>query len=181
MTAIRSALVVGGTGFIGSALLRRLVAEGVEAHALTFRDRVPKLLSAGRPLASASSSVEDLAAVFSGYHFDTVFHLAAAGVAPGHRSLDSLVEGNLGLLTRVLESLSVSPPGAFIFTGSCAEYSEAPPGTLIAEDWPTLPNNLYGGSKAAATILGTALARKLEMPFATLRLFHVFGPGESSY
>jgi UDP-glucose 4-epimerase len=181
MTAIRSALVIGGTGFIGSALLRRLASDGVNARALVLRNRTSRPPAAGEPLAAASSSVEDLAAAFSGTHFDAVFHLAAAGVAPSERFIEPLLEGNAGLLTRVLEALAQSPPDAFIYAGTCSEYSHAQPGTLIGEEWPTLPNDLYGAAKAAATIIGTALARKLEMPFVTLRLFHVFGPGEASY
>jgi UDP-glucose 4-epimerase len=181
MATIRRALVIGGTGFIGSALLRRLVADGVDAHALMFRDRIPRSVAAGTPLAAASSQVADLAHAFAGPPFDAVFHLAAAGVDPASRSPEALLDGNLGLLTRVLESLHASPPGIIVYTGSCAEYSEPQQGTLIEEDWPTLPGSLYGAAKAASTIVGTALAQRLDMAFITLRLFHVFGPGEASY
>jgi UDP-glucose 4-epimerase len=44
-----------------------------------------------------------------------------------------------------------------------------------------MPRSLYGAAKASATILGSALAQRLGMRFAALRLFHIFGPGEAPF
>jgi UDP-glucose 4-epimerase len=178
MIPIRSALVIGGSGFIGSALLRRLVSEVTEVRTLVFKNRAPKPPSAGEALTANSSSISDLSAALAGSRFDAVFHLAASGVSPENRSVETLIDGNSGLLSRVLQSLSLAPPGIFIYTGSCAEYSEAPSGRLLDEEWPTMPRSLYGASKASATILGSALAQRLGIRFVALRLFHIFGPGE---
>jgi len=67
----------------------------------------------------------------------------------------------------------------FIFTGSCSEYGfAASDGIAISEDQPLRPTSTYGAAKAAAELYGQALAEQLQIPFVTLRLFNVFGPGE---
>jgi nucleoside-diphosphate-sugar epimerase len=71
-----------------------------------------------------------------------------------------------------------APPRIFVYSGSCAEYSTAVAPNRITEDHATRPVDLYGAAKASTTIWASALAHALKIPFVTLRLFHIFGPGE---
>ena len=179
MLADRNALVVGATGFVGRALVGGLLRDGVRASSLIFRNRPRPAQVEGELIESGSSSEEDLRAALSGCHWDCVYHVAAAGVSPDQRSPGTLIDGNLGLLSRVLLALQSEPPRRFIFTGSCAEYSRAEAPHRITEEHPTMPENAYGAAKAAATIWGSALAKGLGIPFVALRLFHIYGAGEA--
>jgi nucleoside-diphosphate-sugar epimerase len=113
-------------------------------------------------------------------NWDCVYHVAAAGVSPAQREPQRLIDGNLGLLTQVLLGLAGRPPRRFVYTGTCAEYSRAAWGQLIAEDHPTRPVNPYGAAKAAAGIWGASLAQSLNIPFILARPFHFYGPGEGA-
>ncbi len=174
-----NALIVGATGFLGRALVSRLQRDGVSTYSLVFDDRPRRPLPDGEVIRSRSSAAADILAALKGSEFDCVYHVAAAGVSPGERDPQTLLHGNLGLISNVLLAMADMPPRRFIYTGSCAEYSRAQPPQLISEEHPTLPRSVYGASKATATIWATALAHKLGISFVTLRLFHIYGPGEA--
>jgi nucleoside-diphosphate-sugar epimerase len=179
MTELRSALVVGSTGFVGQALTRRLMDENVATHSLVFLDRPRRTTPPCELIECEGNSAAAIARALDRRTFDAVFHLAAAGVMPERRQPQQLLAGNAALVTDVLEAVRNAPPGIFVYSGSCAEYSSAHAPNRITEDHPTCPVDLYGAAKASTTIWASALARNLEIPFVTLRLFHIFGPGEA--
>jgi nucleoside-diphosphate-sugar epimerase len=51
----------------------------------------------------------------------------------------------------------------------------------LTEEDPLFPVSLYGAAKACSHVYGAAFAKLRNIPFCTLRLFGVFGPGEASY
>lgn len=173
-------LIVGATGFLGRALVKRLHRDGVSTYSLLFDDRPRRPLPASQVIESRSSAVADIRAALEGANFDCVYHVAAAGVSPAEREPQALFDGNLSLISNVLLAMENSPPRRLVYTGSCSEYSRAESPHLIPEEYPTLPRSLYGASKAAATIWATALAQKLGISLVTLRFFHIYGPGEAS-
>jgi len=181
MTAIRSALVTGGTGFIGGHLVRRLVAEGVTTYCLvrakSLTGEVAQRLAPARCLPLPSDSLEDWGTALEGVAADVVFHLASPGVLPGTDPPESLIEGNVRLICRLLTAVSQWPVRNIVHAGSFSEY--APSDQILTEAAPLLPTTPYGASKAAAWIAGRALALQLGLPLVNLRLFHVYGPGES--
>jgi UDP-glucose 4-epimerase len=179
MVTPRDTLVIGATGFLGTELVRRLRAAGVPTHSLLFLNRARRTAPPGEVIESRSPAAVDIRAALDDTRFDCVYHVAAAGVSPAERDPQTLLDGNLGLVSNVMMALASQPPRRFIYTGSCAEYSRAEPPQRIPEEHPTLPGNVYGASKAAATIWATALAQKLGIPLVTLRLFHIYGPTEA--
>jgi nucleoside-diphosphate-sugar epimerase len=184
MTKPRSALVTGGTGLIGSALLQRLLAEGVAVDCLIRKGSLSKLppMAGLRAIEVSSFEKDVLRNSLAGTSSDVVFHLASYGVQANDRDRDQLIAGNVQLLAHVLEAVLDHPPTKFIFAGSCSEYGfPAKDGQRISEDQGLRPTSLYGAAKAAAEIYGQALASQLKIPFVTLRLFNVFGPGEGAH
>ena len=184
MSKPRSALVTGGTGLIGSALVGRLLAEGVRVTCLGRRGSLAKLPQTPNLAVIEASSFEsaDLRNTLAASPCDVVFHLASYGVQSHDRDPDELIEGNIRLVSRLLPAVSAWPLKKFIFAGSCSEYG-APAGDrkLICEDQPLRPTSLYGAAKAAAELYGQALAAQLNIPFVTLRIFNVFGPAEGPH
>jgi len=181
----RSALVTGATGFIGSALVRRLSNEGVRAFCLV------------RPNSPRCSRVRDLPGVevletetydcavlsqrLSRIQADAVFNLASAGVVPEERDPYTLLAGNLTIIAGLIAATSQWRLRRFIHIGSCSEYSPVPEGHLLTEEDSLFPVSLYGAAKACSHIYGAAFAKLRNIPFNTLRLFGVFGVGEASY
>ncbi len=180
-----SVLVAGGTGFIGGALLRKLTANGFQTTALAFADRhqaerLPAL--AGLAVLSVpSAGPDDLRDGLSGRSFDYVINLVSGGVRPGDRGPANLREGNLVFLTRLLEAVAAAPPKLFLHAGSWSEYAPPDNQTPIPESHPLQFGAGYGGAKSLAERDGSSRAAGLGIPFATLRLFHVYGPGEPEH
>jgi UDP-glucose 4-epimerase len=184
MKPFQSALVTGATGFIGSVLVKRLLAEGVQVACLIrSRHRAPGALvslAGARVIEISSFQVAELKAKLAGSSAETVFHLASYGVQQQARDTSQLLEGNVALLCNLLEATSEWPLRRFLHAGSCSEYGlPAQKGTPISESQVLRPTSMYGAAKAASFEFGNALALQLETPFVALRLFGVFGSHEA--
>jgi UDP-glucose 4-epimerase len=184
VTSFRSALVTGGTGFIGSVLVRRLLDRGVAVTCLVrTRPRNPGALSAldgARVIELPSVGAEAVEAALSGVSADVVFHLASYGVHQADRDPAQLVEGNVSFLCSMLEATSSWRMRRFIYSGSCAEYGlPVREGTPIPETHGLRPASMYGAAKAVTYLAGSALAARLATPFVALRLFGAFGVHEA--
>ena len=182
----RSVLVVGGTGFIGRALISYLVAEGFLVTALVISsrgqlDRLPQQTDGLDFISVPSDSSLDIADALAGKYFDAIINLAASGVNPDQRTPENLYDGNIALLLNILSAVAATPPGLFIQTGSWFEYGPVEEPNLLSENHSLLTNSIYGSAKVAALVMGGAAVNALKIPFVCLRLFHVYGPGELSH
>lgn len=170
----KNVLVTGGSGWIGSALVQRLKILGANVTSLSRSGRGSEALQADL------TSPEDLKRALHGKRFDTVYHLASAGVNPtkdqGIDVMQANVQGTKNLLF-VLEQLDPCP---IIVAGSWTEYGISPSG-IMSEDQVCHPTSPYGKSKLAATELACEWARQNNRPLTVLRLFSVYGEGESAH
>ena len=181
MTATRTALVAGATGFVGSAVARRLLADGWRVVAPVRRQ------STGRHRLSGLSGLDvievggytpdELRPAFAARP-DVVFNLASAGVAGG-TDPDEIVAGNVTLALKLLRAAGEAGVKRFVHTGSCFEYAAVPAGQRMSESSPAVPWSVYGAAKLASVHLARTTAVMFKVPLVVLRLFGVFGPGEA--
>jgi len=179
---IPSAVVTGATGFIGSALVQRLSREGASVTCLVRSQSRGRDGIAGLPgvqLAETSFEAADLAKKLP--KAEVVFNLASAGVSPEERDPEALLSGNVNVIMSLIQAAAECGIHKLVHTGSCAEYGPIPERRPLTEDDPIHPLSLYGAAKACAHLYGRTLALSRNVEFMTLRLFGVFGPGESSY
>jgi UDP-glucose 4-epimerase len=170
-------LVTGGAGFIGNAVVRRLVAEGEPVRVLDnfstgFRRNLDGVSC---ELVGGDLCDRDVAAVaLRGVR--TVVHLAAVpsvarSVADPAETWRVNVDGTL----RLLEACRAAGVKRFVFTSSSSVYGDAP--TLPKrEDMPARPLSPYAASKAAGEALAGAYAASYGMSTVALRPFNVYGP-----
>jgi len=170
------ALVTGGAGFIGSALVRALEARG-------YGVRVYDDLSVGDPANLKGTDAElvrgdvrDLdALVAAARGCDAAFHLAAgAGVIQSiEEPLVNFDQNARGTLV-ALEAARQADVGRFVFSSSNAPLGE---GAYPArEDKPIAPLSPYGASKAVGEAYCSAFHGAYGMHAVAVRFSNAYGP-----
>jgi nucleoside-diphosphate-sugar epimerase len=174
------ALVTGAAGFVGANLVRRLLADGHEVHALVRpgSDRW-RLAGIAADIEVEEADLRDAGAVASAVaraRPEAVFHLGTRGAYSWQEDAAEILETNVLGTANVLDAFVGREIRALVNTGSSSEYGLKD--RAAVEDEPLEPTSVYGVAKAAATLLCTAVARERALPVTTLRLYSVYGPWE---
>ena len=170
---MKRALVVGGTGFIGSHLVRSLVERGVEVVAA---DVTPP----ARGVAGARFEVLDVRAPLpedlTDGPPDTVFNLAAVHRVPGHEDCEYF-DTNVAGARHVTDYCRAVGAETLVFTSSISTYgpSEEP----RVETSTPAPTTAYGRSKLEAEQIHRRWQAEDERRRLVIaRPAVIFGPGE---
>lgn len=145
-------VVTGASGNIGSAVLRRLSADGHELIGLSRRPPAPGFGGPDTTWHTADLTTDactsTLREAFSGA--DAVVHLAW-GFQPSH-DLRYLRELGIGGTRRVVEAVKATGIPHLVHMSSVGAYSPASDGRPVDESWPTegVPSSPYSRHKAAA-------------------------------
>jgi nucleoside-diphosphate-sugar epimerase len=178
----KKVLVTGATGFIGAHLTRRLVAEG--ARVSVFAVAAPDCHSLTDVLDRISvhevdiADAETVSATMMRIRPEIVFHLAAVGTSGPSITPQLATRVNVEGTRHLLEAACQTGVQRFLHTGTAYEYGHIANGEgLRQENWAAL--DVYAASKAQAQSLVREYARRSGLPAVTLRLFAVYGPGQS--
>jgi nucleoside-diphosphate-sugar epimerase len=166
------ALVTGGSGFIGSNLVDRLLAEGVQVKCLV-RPRTNLAWLGSQNLTLVPGDFQDPASLATAVEdADVVFHVA--GVTRAARRADYF-RGNLETTCNLLQACQEYGPEdqKILFVSSLAAAGPSPHAPLT-EDLEPRPVSAYGESKLAAerTVLQFGRTR----PIIVIRPPAVYGP-----
>ncbi|NPA30715.1 MAG: NAD-dependent epimerase/dehydratase family protein [Chloroflexi bacterium] len=185
---MRSALVTGGAGFIGSHLVEALLARGVRVTVLddfsTGRAANLEPFRTHPDLVVVRGDVRDPAALARVMpQAEVVFHLAAFVSVPG--SIEdplACMDINEHGTGRVLEAARQAGVRRVVLVSSAAVYGDHDARPLH-EDLPPRALSPYAASKIANEALAQAYTH-MGLPTVALRLFNVYGPRQrtdSSY
>lgn len=176
-------LVTGGLGFIGSHLVRRLVACGARV-AIAARDTTNawRLSDIIRDIERHSVDIRDgrqVATCVAAVRPEVLFHLAACGLDTTRcRASDAAVTNVVGTVN-ILEAARAHEVRRVVNLGSSSEYGDK--AGSVREDAPLTPVDIYGCTKAAATMIAHQMARDEGISLITLRPFGVFGEYEQPH
>jgi nucleoside-diphosphate-sugar epimerase len=174
-------LVTGATGFIGSHLAERLVAEGAEVMLAVepgaSQANIASILDKVRVHEVDLCEGQMVRQLLRECRPSKVYHLAAVGVTePGIDPLLAVQVNVLGTLN-LLKALRETECDCFINTGTCYEYGHNTP--PMREDQMVDPINAYAASKSAAWLFCNMYHRTRGYPIVTVRPFTVYGPRQS--
>jgi UDP-glucose 4-epimerase len=145
-------LVTGGTGFIGSHLVRALVNLGKKVIAFDFAPDARYLSDCLDRVTYVYGSVVDmphLSEVIADHKVDVVFHLAYMLVPDTDAQLDRAIQVNCAGFQNVLEAARVHGVRRVVWPSSQAVYglAEFYPDEPLNEDVFVQPTTLYGACK----------------------------------
>jgi len=170
-------LVTGGAGFIGSTIVRLLLAEGHEVTVLdNFMSGFHCNLEPYPEVHLIDGDVRNADDVHQAVDgVEVIFHLAAS--VGNTRSIEYPIEDSdinvLGTL-RILEAARSHNVRKVIFSSSAGIFGELK--TLpIREDHPAEPDSPYGASKLAGEKMCLAYNKLYDLEVTCLRYFNVYG------
>ncbi len=175
--AAGAVLVVGGAGYIGSILVRKLLESGRRVRVLdnlVYGDGALADLK-GHPglelLAGDCRNIQNVVSAVKGV--DSIVHLAAIVGDPAcEQDRQTALEINYAATRMLIEVAKGNGVSRFIFASSCSVYGQTD--LLVDEEFPVHPISLYGQTKvdseAALLDARTALFHPV-----ILRLATVFG------
>jgi UDP-glucose 4-epimerase len=176
---MRTFLVTGGAGFIGSHIAEALVARGDRVRVLDnlCTGHLSNLASIRDSVEFIQADVEDPAAVAKAVRgVDCIFHNAALASVP--RSVERPLDTNTACVTGTLNLLDQAQKAGvrrLVYAGSSSAYGDQPTSSKRETDLPA-PLSPYGAAKLAAEFYCQAFTHTHGFETVTIRYFNVFGP-----
>jgi CDP-glucose 4,6-dehydratase len=184
----RPTFVTGGTGLVGSWLVRRLVQAGADVVCLV-RDWVPQseLVRSGgiEQIKVVRGDVRDrevLERALGEYEVDTVIHLAAQTIVTiANRNPVSTFETNVAGTWNLLEACRRSPRvGQIVVASSDKAYGDQEV-LPYDENTPLQGQHPYDVSKSAADLIAHTYAVSFGLPVAITRCGNFYGGGDLNW
>jgi nucleoside-diphosphate-sugar epimerase len=173
-------LVTGGAGTIGTALVRRLLADDVAVRVADQRPAPDWMRERAEVHTGDLRDLEESRQALAGC--DRVVHLAAivGGIANFHKLPYTLLETNTALYNGLFRAAIEHEPERFVYVSSSMVFERAqefPTREEYLDRCPT-PRSAYGFSKLAGEYWCRAAADEFGLRYSIVRPFNAYGPGE---
>jgi UDP-glucose 4-epimerase len=176
----KTCLVTGGCGFIGSALVRKLVEKEIIVYVvdnLSSGDK-NRLSDVDCNLIISNFDNQNILQMIKEKKFDTIFHLAAIPSVKYSVENPSLTtEINIASTVRLFEA-AIGCVNKIIFSSSAAVY-----GNKYDHDISSIfgkhPITPYAWQKSAIEDISKIFCNLYDIDIVSLRYFNVYGPGQT--
>jgi UDP-glucose 4-epimerase len=174
-------LVTGGAGYIGSHVIRQLIAAGHEPVALDdlssgIEERLGQTPLIQLDLASPEAEAV-LVDAFKTHAISGVIHLAAKkAVGESVERPEYYYQQNINSVTNLLSAMREAKVMNMVFSSSAAAYG-SPDLDQVNEDYLARPINPYGETKLIGEWMMANAAKAWGLKVVSLRYFNVAGAG----
>lgn len=178
---MKKAIVTGANGFVGSAVCRELIRNGVHVTAIV-RNEMSSIESL-RELENIKIIYLDLANIHQldnlveEKDFDCFYHFAWTGSSGPLRGDYSVQISNVEHTCRAVEAAHRLGCKRFVFAASIMEYEIQ---ELMKTSMPIAKNTLYSSAKITAEYMARAVVDSNEMEYVGGIISNIYGPGEKS-
>lgn len=187
---MKTILLTGSSGFIGSFLAKRLLEDNnnfiigldnmndyydvsLKEHRLNSLTRYSNFTFVKGDLADKVL----IDSLFDKYHFDIVINLAAqAGVRYSITNPDAYINSNIIGFYNILEACRHHPVEHLVYASSSSVYGGNKKVPFSTDDKVDNPVSLYAATKKSNELLAHAYSKLYNIPSTGLRFFTVYGP-----
>lgn len=176
---MRTCLVTGGAGFIGSHIATALVERGNRVRVLDnlSTGHLANLAHLDGKFDFIQADLNDSSAVAGAVRdVDCIFHDAALASVP--RSVEKPLDTNAACVTGTLSLLDLARKAGvrrLVYAASSSAYGDQPTSSKRETDLPA-PLSPYGAAKLAAEYYCRAFTSTYGFETVSIRYFNVFGP-----
>ena len=169
-------LITGGAGYVGSACLRHVAAEGHEVMAYDDLSMGHRAAVDGHPLVQGDiADTERLTRTLKDFGADAVMHFAASTyVGESVEKPELYYRNNVCGTLSLLEAMRAAGVARMLFSSTCAAYGMAE-AEAMSEATPLDPCSPYARSKLAVEWMIHDFARAHGMGYTLLRYFNAAG------
>lgn len=174
---MKTAVITGPTGAVGTALIRELTENGTEVYAVIRRDsqRIGQILK--HPLVHiVFCSLEELSSLpeLIEKPCQVFYHFAWAGTFGDSRNNMELQNRNVTYTLEAVKAAGKLGCHTFVGAGSQAEYGRVE--GLLTPKTPAFPENGYGIAKLCAGQMSRILCTQQKIRHVWARILSVYGP-----
>ncbi|CAN7353588.1 NAD-dependent epimerase/dehydratase family protein [Variovorax paradoxus] len=172
-------IIVGGTGFLGRSVARRLLKNGNEVLIVARAPAGDSVLMDGARVVHACSEEVKWDSILEPHD---VIHYYAWNSVPGTANGDPAedMRTNVAPLIRLLEAMrKIGPTCRIIFTSSGGTVYGNPKDIPVPESHPLSPITAYGAGKAAAELYLNFYRQLYGLDCRIARLANPYGPGQN--
>lgn len=163
-------VITGASGFVGTALCRSMISDGVDVVALVRASSDVRELAAIEAIRveTIPTKSDDLRSLLEGIQPEVVFHLATYYSRRDDVDVSHMIDTNIGLGTRILSAVASleTAQSRIVLAGSFFQHLRE-----------SQALNLYSATKSAFRLIIEYYADAYGLCYAEVVLSDVYGPG----
>ncbi len=188
---MKTILITGSSGFIGSNLAKRILSDTKDIKVIgldnmndyydvSIKEYRLNELSKYENYTFIKGDLADkklIDSLFEEYHFDIVVNLAAqAGVRYSISNPDAYIQSNIVGFYNILEACRHYPVKHLVYASSSSVYGSNTKVPYSTDDKVDNPVSLYAATKKSNELMAHAYSKLYNIPSTGLRFFTVYGP-----
>ena len=175
---MKRAVITGASGFLGRALVKELVRQGISVCSVVHRypDALGELVGS-LVVECELSNYNSITEIISDFKADVFYHLAWSGSAGPYRGEENIQIQNVKGTCDAVRLAAKAGCKKFIFASSVMEYE-----VDIAIKSMRIPgiNSIYSTAKIAADYMARIISGTVGIDYISALISNVYGPGEIS-
>jgi nucleoside-diphosphate-sugar epimerase len=172
-------LVTGGSGFIGSFVVRELVRRGEEV-VVFCRSRGERIRDVEDKIKIVQGDISDWAQVMNVVkenRVDSIYHMAAMLSLPSEVNPWASFRVNVVGSVNILEAARLFDVNTVLFASTAGTYGLGIEESVITDITLQRPTTMYGSGKVYVELLGRFYRKRFGLDFRSVRIPSLIGPG----